>query len=79
MEGSNWLSLLLCCHGNQSKVTFSLNLQFSRNIVLIIRGRKTRNTPFEMLNNTCTIEWKIEIGCHGCSVAMVTSQKSTRV
>ena len=28
------------------------------------------------MHNVCTIEWKIEIGCHGCSVAMVTSQKS---
>ena len=28
-----------------------------------------------MLHDVCTIEWKIEIGCHGCSVYMVTSQK----
>ena len=27
-----------------------------------------------MLHNVCTTEWKIEIDCHGCSVAMVTSQ-----
>ena len=29
-----------------------------------------------MIHNGGTIELKIEIGCHGCSVAMVTSQKS---
>ena len=29
-----------------------------------------------MLHYVCTIEWKIEIGCHRCSVVMVTSQKS---
>ena len=27
-----------------------------------------------MLHNVCTIERTIEIGCHGCSVAMVTSE-----
>ena len=45
-----------------------------------------------MLHNTCTFEWKIEIGCHGCtfewkieischgcSVAMVTRGEYLRV
>ena len=27
------------------------------------------------MHSVCTTEWKIEIGCHGCSVAMVTSLK----
>ena len=31
-----------------------------------------------MLHNVCTIQWKIEIGCHGCSVAMVTVNRDVR-
>ena len=29
-----------------------------------------------MLHNVCAVEWKIEICCHGCYVAMETSQMS---
>ena len=29
-----------------------------------------------MINNGGTVKWKVEIGCHCSSVAMVTSQKS---
>ena len=40
-----------------------------------IMDRKTRDTP-KMIHNVCTLEWKLEIGCHGYFVFMVTSQKS---
>ena len=29
-----------------------------------------------MIRNGGTVQWKIQMGCHGCSVAMVSSQKS---
>ena len=29
-----------------------------------------------MIHNGGTVKWTVEIGCHGCSVAMVTNQKS---
>ena len=43
-----------------------------------LKGYKDKGYA-KMLHNVCTIEWKIEIGCYGCSVAMVTSQNSTSI
>ena len=40
---------------------------------------QTHKTKDRMLHNVWTIEWMIEIACHVCSVAMVTSQKCKSV
>ena len=49
-----------------------------RVISLVLLGIKKKGYT-NMLQYVCSIEWKIEIGCHGCSVSMVTSQKSRSV
>ena len=49
-----------------------LHFESSSNCYHNIRDRKTRYT--KMIHNGRTVEWKGEIGGHGCTFAMVTSQ-----
>ena len=45
-----------------------------------LKGKKDMDhTKISHKDKVCTTEWKIEIGCHGCSVAMVTNQNTTSI
>ena len=42
---------------------------------LLYKGYKDKGYT-KMIHNGGTVKWKVQIDYHGCSVAMITSQKS---
>ena len=57
---------------------YTMKLTVLRPYLSYYKGEKDKGYT-KMLHTVCSTEWKIEIGCHGCSVAMVTSQRSTSI
>ena len=68
------LYVILCCYGNQSNLTLHKLTCFSV-ITFLLLGIE-RQEIHKNGQNVCTLEWKIEIDCHGYFVVMVTGQKS---